>query len=937
MRTITPAPGVVGPTSETYAYDGLSRLTSTTSGGQTAGFEYDSLSRVVRETQNGRAVESTYDDAGNRAALLYPSGLKVGTHFDELDRLRSVMRMGTSDTPVASYGYRGQDLLAERNVGGLSGRMAFDGARRLTATTYQDLASATAFGETLGWNKRNQLTSQSRADLNDAAKLYQYDPAGRITGALSYQGELPADLTGLDGERFRYDTADNLTEQSKKAFGIDQVTTLPVDPSGRNRPASIHGIPLTWDPNGNLTHKGDLHFEYDYRNRLSRVTRSGQEVATYGYDAFNRRVEKSVDGSTQLTSWSGWQALEKSENGEPTERRIFGNGIDELVQVEKVEGGASLTYAPVYDAKGNLALLTDANGKIVERANTSTYGQTTWSADSTPPTITQLRLRSGTLELRTSEEVRLAALSTALTSGKATLVETGTNHRIQVLATQPSSVTRTRLVLMPSTAIAPGTELRLRLEPESIEDLFGHSLDEPFEQTLTWQPTADTVLADTAPPEVSHVLLRGTSVEVGFNEPLDAAGVAAAILVDGQAQTWTVGSDGEIWTAANLPDSDHTLTIGASPLDLSGKPLAEAFEKLFRIEASHLDQIVYRKPDSSELPTSATGAVLTFQGLELDPETGLLYVRNRYLDPELGRFVTADPLGYPDGPSGYGFGAGDAVNGRDPMGLANATSGVSIPKANPAATEDAKRSLKFLGRMASRANTHLLNIPVYVARIPGATMASLGNLSKHASYFADCLIVHTEECARELLGAIRSTPDYVDSQTRAYLDAPAEEHADAWSDQLTLTALFGLLGSTSEVEATYLGNMRAPRLPLPEPEVSPLPSVPKPGQVPRALSNAEVRAWYNARVRTVDVSGALTRETAERVFAARNALKVEARGMMGDRAAAAELERTDPIRTFEFYVQKYSGQGYSGELLWQRIIQGGRTPNKAVNERFGVD
>ncbi len=669
VRTITPAPGVVGPTSETYAYDGLSRLTSTTSGGQTAGFEYDSLSRVVRETQNGRAVESTYDDAGNRAALLYPSGLKVGTHFDELDRLRSVMRMGTSDTPVASYGYRGQDLLAERNVGGLSGRMVFDGARRLTATTYQDLASATAFGETLGWNKRNQLTSQSRADLNDAAKLYQYDPAGRITGTLSYRGELPADPTGLDGERFRYDTADNLTEQSKKAFGIDQVTTLPVDPSGRNRPASIHGIPLTWDPNGNLTDKGDLHFEYDYRNRLSRVTRSGQEVATYGYDAFNRRVEKSVDGSTQLTSWSGWQALEKSENGQPTERRIYGNGIDELVQLEKVEAGVSLTYAPVYDAKGNLALLTDANGKIVERANTSTYGQTTWSADSTAPTITQLRLRSGTLELRTSEEVRLAALLSALTSGKATLVETGTNHLIQVLATQPPGITRTRLALTPSTAISPGTELRLRMEPEAIEDLFGHSLDEPFEQTLTWQSTADTVLADTAAPEISHVLLRGASLEVGFSEPLDAAGVAAAILVDGQAQTWTAGSDGEVWTAANVPDGDHTLTIGASPLDLSGKPLAEEFEKPFRIEASHPDQIVYRRPDSSELPTSATGAVLTFQGLELDPETGLLYVRNRYFDPELGRFITADPLGYPDGPSGYGFGAGDAVNGRDPMGL----------------------------------------------------------------------------------------------------------------------------------------------------------------------------------------------------------------------------------------------------------------------------
>ncbi len=673
VRTITPAAGVVGPTSETYSYDGLRRLTSTTSGGQTAGFYYDSLSRVVKETQNGRAVESTFDDAGNRAELLYPSGLKIGTHFDDLDRPLSVMRMGATETPVASYGYRGRDLLAERNVGGLTGHMAFDGARRLTTTTYKDLASAMAFGENLGWNKRNQITSQLRGDLNEAGKVYRYDDAGRIIQALAVHGEPPADLTALDCENFRYDTADNLVERSTKTLGLEEKIALPTDRSGRNRPASFHGIPLSWDANGNLTDKGDLHFEYDYRNRLSRVTHTGHEVATYGYDAFNRRVEKSVEGNTQKTSWSGWQALEKFENGQATERRIYGNGIDELVQLEKVEAGTSLTYAPVYDAKGNLALLTDTNGKTVERTETSTYGQTIWFADSTPPAITQLRLRNGAIEIRTSEEVRLAGLQAALTSGKATLIETETNHAIPFLATQPPSAIQgtqqTRLVLMPSAAISANTGFRLRLEPAAIQDLFGNPLSAPFEQTLTWDQAADTVLADTAPPEVSHVLLRGTSLEIGFTEPLVGANVVAAILIDGQSKTWAPTGDGETWTTADLADGDHALAIATTPLDLAGKPLDEAFERAFHIELSHPGLIVYRRPDPSELPTSATGTALTFQGLELDSETGLLYVRNRYFDPELGRFITADPMGYPDGPSGYAFGAGDAVNGRDPMGL----------------------------------------------------------------------------------------------------------------------------------------------------------------------------------------------------------------------------------------------------------------------------
>jgi RHS repeat-associated protein len=105
---------------------------------------------------------------------------------------------------------------------------------------------------------------------------------------------------------------------------------------------------------------------------------------------------------------------------------------------------------------------------------------------------------------------------------------------------------------------------------------------------------------------------------------------------------------------------------------------------------------------------------------------------------------------------------------------------------------------------------------------------------------------------------------------------------------------------------------------------------------PRLLSNAEVRAWYSPRAKAVDTSGPLTRRTAERVHGARNGLKAEARGMMADRAAAAELDLTQPLRPIEYYIEKYTAQGYSGEALWERIIKGGTTPNSAVDAAFGV-
>ncbi|MCP4543462.1 MAG: RHS repeat-associated core domain-containing protein [Chloroflexi bacterium] len=58
----------------------------------------------------------------------------------------------------------------------------------------------------------------------------------------------------------------------------------------------------------------------------------------------------------------------------------------------------------------------------------------------------------------------------------------------------------------------------------------------------------------------------------------------------------------------------------------------------------------------------------TFHGRPVDLETGLYYFRNRYFDPELGRFITADPLGYVDGPSMYQFAGYSPSDHSDPMG-----------------------------------------------------------------------------------------------------------------------------------------------------------------------------------------------------------------------------------------------------------------------------
>jgi RHS repeat-associated protein len=50
-------------------------------------------------------------------------------------------------------------------------------------------------------------------------------------------------------------------------------------------------------------------------------------------------------------------------------------------------------------------------------------------------------------------------------------------------------------------------------------------------------------------------------------------------------------------------------------------------------------------------------------------KSGLSYMRNRYYDPQTGRFTQEDPIGLAGGLNLYGFGGGDPVTYSDPFGL----------------------------------------------------------------------------------------------------------------------------------------------------------------------------------------------------------------------------------------------------------------------------
>ena len=67
--------------------------------------------------------------------------------------------------------------------------------------------------------------------------------------------------------------------------------------------------------------------------------------------------------------------------------------------------------------------------------------------------------------------------------------------------------------------------------------------------------------------------------------------------------------------------------------------------------------------------SGSVGNPYRWKGREWDAEAGLYYVRARYYDPVVGRFVSEDPIGTAGGPNQYAFAAGDPVNFSDPSGL----------------------------------------------------------------------------------------------------------------------------------------------------------------------------------------------------------------------------------------------------------------------------
>ncbi|MBI2839109.1 MAG: Ig-like domain-containing protein, partial [Acidobacteria bacterium] len=510
------------------------------------------------------------------------------------------------------------------------------------------------------WNLRDLKTvEEDQGKRTD----YTYDEAQRLTS----RNEPDKQTT------FALDATDSIKQITETEGGT--TTSTDFTTNNRHQVTAFDGHTLSYDANGNLEQVRDAdgnqtNYFYDWRNQLIKAQDNQGQVVEFAYDALARRVEKRVTkaGETNVHRyvWDGWQTIEERNVADQVmSRYTYGNGIDEPVQIEKRNAGTGAmdTFIPMQDTNGSVLGLTDGAGNLVERVQYTPYGKPTFIYDHEPPKVDQVRLVDGNLRIRFSEPVNRETAEAAMK------VKQGSD----VVPGSLAYAENDRLVTFTPTSPFPQVALAVEITT-GVEDLSSNHMTDP--STTQFTPTGAILLIyDRGPPKVQSIKLIAGTIRIDFDEEIDPASIANSLdLLDDQTATvaTTVAPQGEKGieispTSALTPGTLYTLKVKTTITDLSGKLLSEVFEQRFVFESGN--KLLYDLPAENEHETSSVANTTTFQGRDLDPETGLVFIRMRYFDPELGRFLQPDPMGYADSANLYqGFG-NNPGNQTDPLGL----------------------------------------------------------------------------------------------------------------------------------------------------------------------------------------------------------------------------------------------------------------------------
>ncbi|MFP6562280.1 DUF6531 domain-containing protein [Paraburkholderia sp. B3] len=422
----------------TYRYDAAGRLAEEIDwGGRATKYERDAIGRLLTKTlPDGGQWRYAYDAFG-RLTGVDAGDVKLAYRYDVRGRLASAEVRGEQQSHVTRLAYdRNGRLIGEDQHGELLRHVYdVDGQRQLrmtprreTAYAYDTLGTLTRVGGLT--IERDGLGRETGRQAGDFIAQQQYDALGRLRRQIA--GPAPAlealqtdpvcALEQLTRQGYHYDAAGQLERietdadistyrrdvrgqvisaesllQPAEHFAYDAAMNIAAN--GQQAPVDVHrygrgGLPervgyarYRYDARGRTIEKTVeqpgfrpkiWQYTWDGLNRLVKVVTPERGVWVYGYDAFNRRVEKRQVGGREAVKflWDGpalaerWVEQRDGTTGEAVTWHIEPGSFAPLAQ-ETDEG----LYPVLTDQVGLPKAVFDAQGKAVWKASYSLWGR----------------------------------------------------------------------------------------------------------------------------------------------------------------------------------------------------------------------------------------------------------------------------------------------------------------------------------------------------------------------------------------------------------------------------------------------------------------------------------------------------------------------------------------------------------------------------------
>ncbi len=605
-----------------YVYDGANRLTSETDPlSQTTSYSYDLMSNLVAHTDaQGRVTDYYYDDFNRPILITHPAATAGGERPVETlayDAAGNIIQRLDTGGRATFFGYTSAGLLDYTT----------DANAKTTHFKYDALGRMTSLVDAR--SQRYRFTLDALGQLKHikrgtAEMSFTYDAVGNRKQRTDYNGA----VTTYDYDALSRLKTINYPDTTTVSYTYDKLSRLQTATNDNG------AIDFDYNKMGRLTGVTDvfgqlIDYNYDDNGNRTKLSLNAATLATYRYDALDR-VTKIIDGSSLATNYAydltNKLVSRKLPNGVLTSYQY--DGLNRLTRLQDAKGATTVAdHQYEYDLANQIT-------RIIEPGSTRSYGY---------DLVDRLTSATYTNPSQSSENYGYDSVGNRTSS-----------HLSATYAYQPFN----RLTSTSSVSYSYDANGNLTSKTDAA-GTWTYSWD--FENRLT-----------------QVVKPGGESVGYKYDalgrriRRLPSAGVSTSFVYDGQEVIKDINSDGSTVDYLNGPGIDNKLRLNDSRL--STGPLYFQQDQLGSTTALTNSNGGIVAQINYDAFGNSSGTSLTrydYTGRERDPDTGLLYYRARWYDPQVGRFISEDPIGLAGGINAFAYVGNGPILGTDPQGLFN--------------------------------------------------------------------------------------------------------------------------------------------------------------------------------------------------------------------------------------------------------------------------